>query len=88
MKELIRTNDPVKISWLTAVLAECGIDAIVLDTHMSGLEGQIGVIPRRIMVTDGDFEAARAFLNSAERADVDTETVDALLDGRVLLRQP
>ena len=59
MKELIRTNDPVKISWLTAVLAECGIDAIVLDTHMSILEGQIGVIPRRIMVIDEDFEAAR-----------------------------
>ncbi|MEE3092731.1 MAG: DUF2007 domain-containing protein [Pseudomonadota bacterium] len=88
MKELIRTNDPVKISWLTAVLAECGIDAIVLDTHMSILEGQIGVIPRRIMVIDEDFEAARALVNSAERADDETETVDALLDGRVLLRQP
>ena len=44
MKELIRTNDPVKVSWLTAVLAECGIYAILLDTHMSILEGQIGVI--------------------------------------------
>ncbi|MEC7204888.1 MAG: DUF2007 domain-containing protein, partial [Pseudomonadota bacterium] len=76
MKELIRTNDPVKISRLTTVLAECGIDAIVLDTHMSILEGQIGVIPRRIMVIDEDFEAARALVNSAERADEDTETVD------------
>ena len=74
--------------WLTAVLAECGIDAIVLDTQMSILEGQIGVIRRRIMVIDEDFEAARAFVNSAERAFDETETVDALLDGRVLLRQP
>ena len=40
------------------------------------------------MVIDEDFEAARAFVNSAERAFDDTETVDALLDGRVLLRQP
>ncbi|MEC8370785.1 MAG: DUF2007 domain-containing protein, partial [Pseudomonadota bacterium] len=88
MKELIRTNDPVKISWLTAVLAERGIDAIVLDTHTIILEGQIGAVPRRIMVIDEDFEAARALVNSAERADEDTETVDKLLDGRVLLRQP
>jgi len=88
MRELIRTNDPVKISWLTAVLAEQGIDAIVLDTHMSILEGQIGAIPRRIMVVDEDFDAARALVTSAEREVADNETIDMLLDGRVLLRQP
>ena len=44
--------------------------------------------PATIMVIDEDFEAARALVNSAEEADDETETVDALLDGRVLLRQP
>ena len=88
MKELFWTNDPAENSWLTAVRAGRGIDAIVLDTHTIILEGQIGAIPRRIMVIDEDFEAARTFVNSAELAVTDTETVDGLLDGRVLLRQP
>lgn len=88
MKELVRTNDPVRISWLTAVLADGGIEAIVLDNHTSILEGQIGAIPRRIMVVDEDFLAAKGLLASAERELNADATSDALLDGRVLLQQP
>ncbi|MEL0112731.1 MAG: DUF2007 domain-containing protein, partial [Rickettsiales bacterium] len=67
MKELVRTNDPVRISWLTAILSAQGIDAIVLDNHTSILEGQIGAIPRRVMVIDEDFEAARVIVSAAEQ---------------------
>ena len=49
--ELLRTNDAVRLSWLTALLAAEGIEAVVLDTHTSILEGSIGAIPRRIAVT-------------------------------------
>jgi hypothetical protein len=35
MKELLRTTDPVLLSWLIALLADAGIEAIVLDTHTS-----------------------------------------------------
>ena len=37
MKELLRTNDVVKLSWLKALLSDAGIEALVLDQHMSVL---------------------------------------------------
>ena len=47
MVELLRTNDLVKLSFLGAVLRDGGIEPIVLDQHMSVLEGSAGAIPRR-----------------------------------------
>ena len=41
MEELVRTNDAVFLSWLTARLAGVNIDAVVLDTHTSVMEGSI-----------------------------------------------
>ena len=46
VKELIRTNDPVLLSWLKALLADRGIEYVVLDTHTSVLEGSASAIPR------------------------------------------
>ena len=66
MKELIRTNDPVAISFLLALLADAGIEAVVLDHHTSILEGSINAIPRRIMVSAKQFEHARRLLAAAE----------------------
>ena len=66
MKELIRTNDAVRLSWLQAVLAEADITAIVLDLHTSSVEGSIGAIPRRLMVADADHFRAKAALRQAE----------------------
>ena len=83
MKELVRTNDPVRISWLTSMLAEGGVVAIVLDTHTSILEGQIGAIPRRVMVIDEDFQAARRILANAEREITTASSLDALLRARI-----
>ena len=65
MKELIRTNDPVRLSWLQALLAGAGIDSIVLDTHTSIIEGSIGAIPRRLMVSADDHRRACAVLAEA-----------------------
>ncbi len=62
MKELLRTNDPVEISWITTVLADFSIETLVLDTHASLVEGSIGAIRRRIMVGDDDLEPARKVL--------------------------
>jgi hypothetical protein len=67
MKELIRTNDAVRLSWSQAILAEAGIEAIVLDVHTSIVEGSIGAIPRRLMVDDRDHFAARTLLAAAEQ---------------------
>ncbi len=74
MVELIRTNDPVMLSWLLAALAENNIDSDVLDVHTSIMEGSISAIPRRVMVRDADLTRARWVLAEAEaiaRADRD-----------------
>ena len=55
MIELLRTNDPVLISWLTAVLGEIGVEIIVFDSHTSILGGSANAIRRRVMVIDDDF---------------------------------
>jgi len=66
MVELIRTNDPVLISWLLAALEAEHITPMVLDSHMSILEGSAAAIPRRVMVAPGDEYRAKQVL---ERAD-------------------
>ncbi len=68
MKELVRTNDPVRLSWLQALLRDAGIDTLVLDHHTSLVEGNIGAIPRRLMVAERDLGRARAVLDAAGEA--------------------
>ena len=58
MKEVLRTNDLVLLSYATHVLAEAGIEATVFDAHMSAVEGSIGAFPRRLMVQDDDIAKA------------------------------
>ncbi|WP_299615785.1 DUF2007 domain-containing protein [Pelagibius sp.] len=65
MKELLRTNDMVKLSWLEALLADAGIDTLVLDQHTSVLEGSIGILPRRLVVDDKDYLRAREVMLEA-----------------------
>jgi hypothetical protein len=65
MVELLRTNDVVRLSWLTALLSDAGIGAVVLDGHASLMEGSIGAVQRRLMVDAGDLTAARRLLAEA-----------------------
>ena len=60
MEELLRSNDPVYLSFVRHVLGEEGIAHLVLDEHMSVLEGSIGILPRRILVAAEDVAAAPA----------------------------
>jgi hypothetical protein len=62
MEELLRTNDPALIAFVTALLGGEDIDCFVLDVHMSVLEGSIGILPRRIMVARFDLDEARVVL--------------------------
>jgi len=62
MRELIRTNDSVRLSWLQALFAAAGIEVVLLDAHTSIMEGSIGAIPRRLMVHDEDEERARVVM--------------------------
>lgn len=65
MRELLRSNDIVKISWLQALLADSGVETIVLDTHTSVIEGSLGILPRRLMVANDDFAQACRILDQA-----------------------
>ena len=78
MIELIRTNDPVLLSWLTAHLDAAGIGNVILDAHTSNLEGSIGAIPRRVMVLAEDEPAAREILADCPAA---AEAADGEVDG-------
>jgi len=66
MFELIRTNNPVLISWLCANLEAEGIEVLVLDEHASVMDGSVLAIPRRIMVSEADEDGAKAILAEAE----------------------
>ena len=68
MQELLRTNDTVLLSWLEALLADSGIEVVVLDRHTSILEGSIGALPCRLVVRDEDAVRARHILREAEVA--------------------
>ncbi len=76
MKELFRTNNPVILSWALAILAGENIEAIVFDTHTSILEGSIGALPRRLMVTDRDHARACRLLDEAGARDKDVVFAD------------
>ncbi|SDP69384.1 Putative signal transducing protein [Phyllobacterium sp. YR620] len=65
MIEIMRTNDPVVISFVESLLKEAGIAHFIADSNMSIMEGSLGVLARRIMV-DGEREMeARQLLKDA-----------------------
>jgi len=65
MEEIVRTNDLVLISYIEALLEQAGVAHLVLDTHMSVLEGSLGIIPRRILVDSDQAGLARMRLREA-----------------------
>lgn len=68
MRVVATTTDPVRLSFLRALLSDAGIDTIVLDAHISAMEGGIGAFPRRLAVVSEDEARARAVLREAGEA--------------------
>ncbi|MDE2517196.1 MAG: DUF2007 domain-containing protein [Rhodospirillales bacterium] len=68
MQVIATSNEPVRLSFLIALLADAGIGARLLDLHASITEGSIGAIPRRLVVDDADAARARAILAEAGEA--------------------
>lgn len=65
MREVLRSNDAVLLSFAQHVLDSAGIGNLLLDAHMSVLEGSIGAIPRRLTVADEDYLSAIRTLGNA-----------------------
>jgi hypothetical protein len=59
MRTVARSNDPVRLSFLQALLA---------DAQTSAVEGSIGAIPRRLVVADRDESRAQRVLAEAGEA--------------------
>jgi hypothetical protein len=65
MREVLRTNDAVLLSFAESVLRQAGIASTLADQHISVIEGSIGAFPRRLLVGDDDWAAARRALTAA-----------------------
>ena len=69
MVEVVRSNDPVYLSWAEAMLRAEGIASLMLDLHISAVEGNIGAFPRRLLVADDSLKRARQVLRDAAAAE-------------------
>jgi hypothetical protein len=65
MDELIRTNDPVVLSYAESLMKDFGIPHMIADQGMSVLEGSIGVLQRRLLVHSDFADRAREILIEA-----------------------
>jgi Putative prokaryotic signal transducing protein len=65
VREIVRTNDTVLVSAIQALLDGAQIPHVVLDQNMSVLEGSLGILPRRLLVSEDHFDAARRLLEEA-----------------------
>ncbi len=65
MREILRSNNPVLLSFVEVLLRDAGVKPLVADGNMSIMEGSIGVLPRRILVRSDDLTRARQVLQEA-----------------------
>jgi hypothetical protein len=65
MRVVVTTNDPVRLSFLAALLTDAGIETYLLDSHASIVEGSIGAIQRRLAVAVDDYNKACRVLRDA-----------------------
>lgn len=65
MIEVLRSNDPVLMSFAEHVLRDAGLSPFAADLHMSVLDGSIMAVQRRLLVPREEEAAARAALAAA-----------------------
>ncbi len=68
MRVIASSNNPVRLSFLVALLADAGIGSVLLDSNISAVEGGIGVFPRRLAVATDDALRAERVLREAGEA--------------------
>lgn len=65
MRAVLKTTDPVMLTYAAHLLSQEGIESVVFDTHASVMDGSMGFLPRRLMVLDEDFAQADTVLRAA-----------------------
>jgi hypothetical protein len=66
MREIIRSNDPVLMSFAQVLLRDAGLNAVLVDQNMSIMEGSIGVLQGRLLVPADDWLRAVRVLDDAD----------------------
>jgi len=62
---IIRTMNPVTLSFAQAVLKDSGIESFLFDMNSSVLDGSTIIVRRRLMIVDEDEAEARELLEAA-----------------------
>ena len=65
MHILVKSTDTIRLGFLQALLSDAGIESVLLDQHISAVEGGIGAFPRRLAVRDEDAAEAQRILREA-----------------------
>ena len=65
MLELLKTDNPILVSWLRSILQDIGIEGVIFDEFTSFLGGLSYAIPFRVMVSSEDFYLAHVTLENA-----------------------
>jgi hypothetical protein len=65
MRMVLKSNNPVVLSYAADILTQAGIESVVFDTHASIMDGSMAMVPRRLMVLDEDHARAEALLRAA-----------------------
>jgi hypothetical protein len=66
MRELLITTDPVLLSYVEVLLADQGIASVILDRHISIMEGGMAPFPCRLMVDEKNWTQAARIMKDAE----------------------
>ena len=62
---IIRTMNPVTLSFAQAVLKDAGIESFLFDMNSSVLDGSTILVRKRLMIIDEDEADARELLEAA-----------------------
>jgi hypothetical protein len=63
--EIMRSNDPVALSFAQSLMKDAGIYSMIADQGMSVLEGSLGILQRRLLVDADREDEARRILTDA-----------------------
>jgi tRNA1Val (adenine37-N6)-methyltransferase len=90
MRPVLKTNNPVLLSFAQSLLSEAKITSVVFDENASVMDGSLGILPRRLMVADDDFVRGQMVLREGleRRAGPIGTTKDTFLGGQLTIEQP
>lgn len=89
MRPVLKTNNPVLLSFAQALLSDADIESVVFDENASIMDGSLGILPRRLMVADDDYERGQEVLREgiARKGEPRATTEDRFLGGKLIIRQ-